>query len=263
MSELAALAPIARPAGVEPVKDTTRTWGSSISASPTSAPPGSMWNTPGGTPAASSSRARITPPQTLVRGSGLRTTAFPSASAGATERMDRTKGTLKGEMTATTPAGMRRSMLIRGCGEWSSSPYGAVASVAASRHSAAHTAVSSRPRPRVPPDSRVTHSTMSPACSSNSSAARRRTAARSNGLRSAQAGCVCAARAAAAVTSAASAAPTRSEHLARRRRRRPLAARRRPHATHRQISCRSSSRRREGSCVTFRVYARSTVIYNI
>ena len=38
------------PARVEPVKAMTRICGSSTTAAPTSAPPGSMWNTPGGQP---------------------------------------------------------------------------------------------------------------------------------------------------------------------------------------------------------------------
>ena len=203
----AARAPIARPAGVEPVNDTTLTRGSSIMAVPTSTPPGSRWKSPLGTPASSRIRARITPPHTLVRWSGLSRTALPTASAGATERMDRTSGTLKGEMTATTPTGSRRSRLIRGWGECSSSPWGAVASCGGPRHSSAHTWASRRPRPRVPPDSRVTHSTISSACSWNSSAARRRTPARSNAPRAAHSRCAATAMPAASRTSSGAATP--------------------------------------------------------
>ena len=72
------------------------------------------------------------PPVTTVRGSGLRITALPSASAGATERMLRMSGTLNGEMTPTTPTGIRRANDRRGCSLESSSPYGLPGSDAAS-----------------------------------------------------------------------------------------------------------------------------------
>ena len=62
---------------------------------------------PSGSPAPSKIRAIDTPPLTAVRRSGLRTTAFPSASAGATERMARIRGRLNGAMTPTTPTGRR------------------------------------------------------------------------------------------------------------------------------------------------------------
>jgi hypothetical protein len=73
-----------------------------------------------------------TPPQTAVRGSGFKTTALPRASAGATERMARMSGTLNGAITPTTPAGMRRAKLSRGCSLRSSSPNGAEARADAS-----------------------------------------------------------------------------------------------------------------------------------
>ena len=82
-----ASSPIDRPTAVEPVNEMTRTCGSVTSASPTSLPPGSIWSTPAGSPASSKIRAISVPPVTAVRGSGLRRTALPSASAGATERM--------------------------------------------------------------------------------------------------------------------------------------------------------------------------------
>ena len=87
----------------------TRTAGSTTSASPTSAPPGSTCSTPAGSPASSKIRANIAPPQIAVRGSGLRITALPSASAGATARIARIVGTLNGAITPTTPAGTRRA----------------------------------------------------------------------------------------------------------------------------------------------------------
>jgi hypothetical protein len=76
--------------------------------------------------------ASATPPHTAVRGSGLRTTVLPSASAGATDRSARTSGALNGAMTATTPAGTRRTMLSRGASLGSSSPCDRDGSAAAS-----------------------------------------------------------------------------------------------------------------------------------
>jgi hypothetical protein len=57
---------------------------------------------------------------------------LPSASAGATDRLDRIGGALNGEITPTTPTGIRRSMLSRGSALCSSSPGGRDASAAAS-----------------------------------------------------------------------------------------------------------------------------------
>ncbi len=91
-------------------------------ASPTSAPPGRTLSRPDGRPASSKIRARATPPATAVRGSGLRTTALPRASAGATARIDRMSGKLNGEMTPTTPIGTRRVMLRCGSSVGRSSP---------------------------------------------------------------------------------------------------------------------------------------------
>jgi hypothetical protein len=117
-----ASAPTARPALVEPVKAMTRTVGSTTIASPTSAPPGSTWKTPAGTPASSKMRAKTAPPEIAVRGSGLRMTALPSARAGAIALMARIVGTLNGAMTPTTPAGTRRAKDSRGEPVRSSSP---------------------------------------------------------------------------------------------------------------------------------------------
>ena len=77
-------------------------------------------------------RAIVTPPVTAVRGSGLSTTALPSASAGATDRMPRMIGTLNGEITPTTPAGSRRAIDRRGSSLGISSPYARLGSAAAS-----------------------------------------------------------------------------------------------------------------------------------
>ena len=72
---------------VDPVNDTRFTFGSVTIASPTSASPITTCSRPSGSPASLKTAAKIAPPQTGVWGSGLRTTALPSASAGATTRM--------------------------------------------------------------------------------------------------------------------------------------------------------------------------------
>src|ERR1035438_5425134 len=127
-----ASAPMWRPTAVDPVNEMTRTRGWVISASPVPGPPGSTCSSPSGRPASSKTRARTTPPQTAVRGSGLSTTASPRASAGATERIARICGKLNGEITPTTPTGTRSAQLSRGDSLGSTSPSGREGSVAAS-----------------------------------------------------------------------------------------------------------------------------------
>ncbi len=99
---------------------------------PASAPPGSTCSRPSGSPASANTRAIAKPPLTGVRTSGLSTTALPSASAGATERIERISGTLNGEITPTTPTGTRRSSDSRGSAVGRISPGGRDASAAAS-----------------------------------------------------------------------------------------------------------------------------------
>ena len=122
LSSRPASSPTRRPAAVEPVNEMMRTSGSVTTASPVSGPPGSTCSRPSGSPASSKTRAIATPPQTAVRGSGLRITALPSASAGATDRMARICGKLNGAITPTTPTGTRSAKLSRGCSLGSSSP---------------------------------------------------------------------------------------------------------------------------------------------
>ncbi len=114
------------------MKEITRTRGSATSAAPASTPPGARDSTPGSRPASSKTRMTATPPLTAVRGSGLRTTALPSARAGATDRMASTSGTLNGAMTPTTPAGTRQARLSRGCAVGRTCPVAREASAAAS-----------------------------------------------------------------------------------------------------------------------------------
>ena len=51
------------------------------------------------------------PPETAVCASGLRMTALPRASAGATARIERISGKFHGLITPTTPSGTRLAML--------------------------------------------------------------------------------------------------------------------------------------------------------
>ena len=88
--------PTSRPVAVEPVNEIIRTCGSSTSAWPASALPANVCRTPSGTPASSKTRATTTAPLTGVFGSALSTTALPSASAGATERIASTSGKFHG-----------------------------------------------------------------------------------------------------------------------------------------------------------------------
>ena len=55
----------------------------------------------------------ITPPVTGVFGSHFSTTALPSASAGASERIASTIGKFHGVITPTTPIGTRRAVDVR------------------------------------------------------------------------------------------------------------------------------------------------------
>ena len=126
--------PTRRPTAVEPVKDTTGMLGSVTSASPTSAPPTTTWSRPSGSPASRNTAANIAPPMTGVCGSGLRTTAFPSASAGATTRMPRTDGEFHGVIAPMTPTGTRRTIERRPLtADGMSEPYGCEGRVVAFR----------------------------------------------------------------------------------------------------------------------------------
>ncbi len=103
-----ARAPTRRPTSVEPVNDSTRVLGSVTSASPTSASPMTTSSRPSGSPASAKTAAKTAAPQTGVCGSGLRTTALPNASAGATTRMPSTLGEFHGVIAPMTPTGTRR-----------------------------------------------------------------------------------------------------------------------------------------------------------
>ena len=126
--------PTRRPTAVEPVNDTTGMFGSVTSASPTSAPPTTTCSSPSGRPASRKTAANIAPPTTGVCGSGLRTTALPRASAGATTRMPSTDGEFQGVIAPMTPAGTRRTIDSRPfTADGINEPYACDGSVAALR----------------------------------------------------------------------------------------------------------------------------------
>ncbi len=151
-----AASPTSRPTCVEPVKQIMLMFGSVHSAAPGSASPGSTCNTPSGSPAAFSAAAMTKPPETGVCTSGLSTTVQPTASAGATERIERISGAFQGEITPTTPIGTRTAMLS------TSSVFSITrrsptcsAKPAASRSSPTATLTSKSPLGRMPPVSRT------------------------------------------------------------------------------------------------------------
>src|ERR687891_1515405 len=172
--------PTFRPVAVEPGKEIMRTFGSSTIACPTSAPPAITWSTPSGSPASSKIRAVSTPPLTGVLGSALRITAFPSASAGPTERAGSTSGKFHGQITPTTPTGTRRAMLRRpGMAVGSSWPSGCAIRAAAMSNCPIVADTSLSALGGIPPPSRTSQRTSSARWRSTSSAARRTTATRS------------------------------------------------------------------------------------
>jgi hypothetical protein len=93
------------PTAVEPVKTTLATPGCATSAPPVTGPaPGSTWNRPSGSPAASASSASRSA-VSGVASAGLSSTALPAASAGAVPQAAIGIGKFHGAMTATTPSG--------------------------------------------------------------------------------------------------------------------------------------------------------------
>jgi hypothetical protein len=157
-----------------------RTFGSSTIACPTSAPPPITCRTPSGSPASWKMRAVSTPPVTGVLGSDLRITAFPSASAGPTERAGSTSGKFHGQITPTTPTGTRRAMLERpGVIDGSTWPSGCEMSAAAISNWPIEALTSLSAFGGIAPPSRTIQPTISARWRSSSSAARRTTAARS------------------------------------------------------------------------------------
>ena len=97
-----------QPTSPEPVNVITRTRSSSTRTSPSSeAGPTTTLSQPGGRPASVASSARRSA-ESGVCEAGLRTTAQPAASAGASLCATRLSGKLNGEIAPTTPTGSRR-----------------------------------------------------------------------------------------------------------------------------------------------------------
>ncbi len=97
------------PVSDEPVKLTRRRRPSATSVAPASSPiPWTTLKTPGGMPASSVRSAR-SEHESGAHSGGLRTTAHPAASAGAVFQVESMNGAFQGVITATGPAGMRRT----------------------------------------------------------------------------------------------------------------------------------------------------------
>jgi hypothetical protein len=94
-----------RPAASPPVNAMCATSGWVTSGSPTSAPrPVTTFTTPGGKPAAATSRASSSI-DAEVNSDGFTTTVQPAASAGASFQLVMVRGEFQGVMIATTPFG--------------------------------------------------------------------------------------------------------------------------------------------------------------
>src|SRR5262249_3968972 len=94
------------PTVVEPVNDTTLMSGCVESTVPTSAPPVTMFTTPAGTPASSSTLTKLTADSGVIE-EGLKTTVFPQTSAGTIFQDGIAIGKFQGVMTPQTPSGWR------------------------------------------------------------------------------------------------------------------------------------------------------------
>ena len=122
----------------------------------------------------------ITPPDTGVFGSLLSTTAFPSTSAGPSERIASTIGKFQGVITPTTPIGARRAVDVRpGTGDVSSCSSGNEIREAASLSCPIDAPISCSTFGGIAPDSRTIQPVISALWRSSSSAARVTTATRS------------------------------------------------------------------------------------
>ena len=110
------------PVPVSPVKEIFATRGSVTRALPTSAPgPGSTETASSGTPASTSSSPSIRA-VSGVYDAGLRTTALPAASAGATFHVAIISGKFQGTIRALTPTGSRSTTPSPGAEMGATSP---------------------------------------------------------------------------------------------------------------------------------------------
>ena len=104
------MAPILRPAAVEPVKLTLSMSGWRTRCSPTSRSAGTMFTTPAGTPASMRTSARMLASRG-VSGAGLSTMVEPEAIVGPSLSAVMNSGTFQGMMPAQTPTGSRRTRI--------------------------------------------------------------------------------------------------------------------------------------------------------
>lgn len=210
LSRPPAISPTRRPAADEPVNETAFVCGERTTASPVAAPPGSTCTTPSGRPACPKTRASTAPPENAVFASGLTSTALPSASSGATERMASINGAFQGAITPTTPTGIRRANpSVAGSSTGSRSPCDIVTSPAPAISSSIALSTSCFALAGSEPLSRTSTSSTSARMSRKASAARVRTSARSRYDARPHSACACAARAPARSTSCWSAMPAR------------------------------------------------------
>ncbi len=104
------MAPILRPAAVDPVKLTLSMSEWRTRCSPTSRSAATMFTTPAGQPASTRISAK-TLASRGVSGAGFNTMVEPDAMHGATFRAVMNSGTFHGMMPAHTPTGSRRTMI--------------------------------------------------------------------------------------------------------------------------------------------------------
>jgi hypothetical protein len=103
-----------RPVAADPANEMTRGTGCPVIASLISGPEATTTlSSPAGRPASRKILASSSPPVTGLSLDGLRTTAFPAASAAAVARLDSSIGKLAGLITAITPAGTRQTRVCR------------------------------------------------------------------------------------------------------------------------------------------------------
>lgn len=107
--------PTSRPMRVEPVAETSATFGLSTSASPTSRPPIRSCDRPAGaSPKRAMARSRMAWVASAVSGvfsDGFQTMASPQTSASAAFHDHTATGKLKAEMMPTTPSGCQVSIM--------------------------------------------------------------------------------------------------------------------------------------------------------
>ncbi len=190
-----------RPVAVDPVKTILATWRWPVSNGPIASPPATALSTPGGSAPCRISTSRSVP--SGVNGEGLMTTVLPARIAGTTCQIAIISGQFHGVIDATTPSGLRCSVMCAPASSWIVST--GKSSVAAWRAHAAAPPTSKR-APKPPsglPCSRLSSCASSSACASIRSPIAAQAALRASSLAAAQPGNAAAAAATAASTCAA------------------------------------------------------------